>query len=384
MVQSALAKDIEPGVIVLQSKKVDYYDVNVVKARTSEDLVTWFNNNNYTYPEDYAYVLDHYIDKKWYFTAIKVDVGSLGATAVQQDLKEGHPTPVKLVFSSTKIVFPLKISSVEFKPKDQFGPASDSPVGSRRKNSQGKYFAKISMDTSEANWCNYELGEWCVSDEIVDTWPGGIDSQYRSYRSTYIPIRLYVIADGKYQADYFNADYANWVSKKDIEDLGYDDSGDPYIQPKEGKYFITSLYSSMQKGQMDEDVILRKADDNRKVNAGPEAWEMFVYGLIIGIILFITWVFTPLGIMFVAGCLVIFLARDRGIRILGWVIEIVSLVITLLIGFILLILTLGYGTVTDYVVASMLITLGLICLIMLIIILIQVRVRRGKNNVKRR
>ena len=132
-----------------------------------------------------------------------------------------------------------------------------------------------------------------------------IRDRYRS--SSYTPIQLYVVAEDKYEADNFYIQYGNWVKKSELEDLGTDDNGDPFIQPTERKYFLTSLYANMQKSQMDDDVFLRKADNNRKVNAGPETWQIFIYGLITGFVVFIMWIFTPLGIMFIAGTLILFL-----------------------------------------------------------------------------
>ena len=114
MAEAVSGKAADTEVVVIESKQVDYYDVNILLATSSQKLVEWFEENDYAYPEEYAYVLNHYISKGWYFTAIKVSPEAQGSKEVIQDLREGHPTPIKMVFLSEKIVYPLKISSVDF------------------------------------------------------------------------------------------------------------------------------------------------------------------------------------------------------------------------------------------------------------------------------
>jgi hypothetical protein len=312
------------GVEVIESKKVDYYDVTVLSATSSDDLVRWFNANDYSYSQEFEYVLRYYVKKGWYFTAIKVSPETQGAREVTMDLQEGHPTPVKMVFSSKDIVFPLKISSVDFKPESE----------------EGIYY------------------------------------RYGSY----VPIQLYVIADGKYQADMFNIQYGNWVKKSEIEGLGDDENGEPFIRPEGRKYYLTSLYSSYSKSLMDEDIVLKSAPDNKKVNAGPETWQIFLYGLGIGMLLLIAWTLCPLGIMFVIGALILFLSSNRAARIFGWIIEIFSLAATLIIGVIFFSMTAMNNSLGNYVVVSFLITcLVIVCLCVLLITL-ELRYKKAERR----
>lgn len=375
----------EEGVVVIESKQVDYYDVNVLVAANSQDLVKWFNENNYSYPEEYAYVLNHYIDKGWFFTAIKVSPEAQGATEVIQDLKEGNPTPVKMVFLSEKIVFPLKISSVDFKPKDEvkYGAAKDEAVGATRKDKDGNIWTKVTINLyGEGEWNSSSFGSGRVVDSWIDMQPGGINYYEEDYRyrySNYIPIQLYVIADSKYEADEFYIQYGNWVKKSQIEELGDDENGKPFLQPKSKKYFLTSLSASMQKSQMDDDVYLKKAKDNQKVNAEPETWQIFVYGLIIGLILFTVWIFTPLGIMFIAGSLILFLSSNKIARVFGWVMETFSFVVTLVIGIIIFALAAANSSLGNYIVISWLVTCLLLLGIMLLLIILQIKYKKERE-----
>ena len=308
------------SVAVIESKQVDYYDINVLIAANSQDLVTWFNDNNYDYPEEYGYVLQHYINNGWFFTAIKISPEAQGATEVIQDLKEGNPTPIKMVFLSNKIVFPLKISSIDFKPEEE-------------------------------------------------------ENYYYRYNN-YIPIQLYILADSKYEHNQFNTIYGNWVKKTQIEKLADDGNGNPLIQPKNEKYFLTSLNTNIQKSQMDDDIFLKKAENNKKVNAGPETWQLFLYGLLLGSVLFMVWVFTPMGIMFIAGSLILFLSSNKTARILGGIMEVCSIILTLIVGLLFFIIATNSGSLGNYVVISFLTTCLFIFIINFIIIGLQRRYKK--------
>jgi len=438
-------------VLILESKKVDYYDVNVIFAVNSEDLVEWFNQNNYSYPEEYSYVLNYYLNKGWFFTAIKISPESQGATEVTQDLEEGHPTPIKMVFLSDKIVFPLKISSVDFKPEDEvkygaaedepigatrtdangnvwtkvritkalYGPAKDEPIGAERTDANGNVWVKIASDDwkiqenvpqgyAGTGWGNILIdqqpggidtsnlgGYWTTSaqkytsvewaDYIIDRQPGGIKyvSNYEYRYGDYIPIDLYVIANEKYEADNFQIKYGNWVEKEQIQDLGDDENGNSFIQPNNEKYYLTHLYADMQKSQMNDDVFLRKADDNKKVNTGPELWQIFIYSLLIGVALIIVWIFTPLGIMFIAGALILFLSSNKIARIFGWIMQCIALVVTSLIGLFFLFLVLLERNLSSYYILSILIS-GMILIIIMGLLMFKEFRHSKRINIKRR
>jgi len=97
-----------PQVSVIETKKVDIYDVAVLTAENSTALQEWLESHGYEYPENRAYLLNSYINKGWYFVAAKVSTEALGYAGSQ--LKTGHATPLKMSFATDKIVYPLKIS----------------------------------------------------------------------------------------------------------------------------------------------------------------------------------------------------------------------------------------------------------------------------------
>ena len=346
-------------VVVIETKKVDYYEVTTLVSSDKDTLVKWFNENNYSYPEEYSYVLEYYINKNWFFTAIKVSPESQGSTEVIEDLKEGHPTPIKMEFLSDQIVFPLKISSVEFPPEEYeslYGPAKDEPVGTTREDKDGNIWTK--QDSND--WVIEEkdlYGEWIDGTPtgnrgyqsttwgnlMIDEQPGGInyESPDASYRyDNYVPIQIFILADNRYEADNFYTQYGNWVTKEQIENLGYSEDGNFLIHPSEEEYFLTSLYTDYEKSEMNNDIYFRKSSDNKTIGTGPELWEIFVGALIFALILFLIWSFT-IGLLFIIGAFILFLSSNRTARIIAWILQITSVsltVIGLLLGFLLALL----------------------------------------------
>ena len=196
-------------VLVLETQQIEYYDIAVLEATDRQALIDWLNKNGYTYPQSASYILESYIKKGWYFTAVKVNDEYLSQNITGQ-LRSGHPVPLRLDFLSEKIVYPLKISSVQ---------------------------------------PNYDL----------------TPARYRPNRQ--VGILLYVLSDNRQQLPKFITQYAGWVDKATIENLAYDDNGWPWLSPSKDKYFLTKLFRYMSKAEMTNDLFLRQADDNQTVNA---------------------------------------------------------------------------------------------------------------------
>jgi len=97
-------------VTVVETKKVDIYDIAVLTAENTQALQKWLEDNGYQYPKNREHLLSSYISKDWYFIAVKVNAQSL---SISQGLKTGHATPLKISFNSEKVVYPLKISGPE-------------------------------------------------------------------------------------------------------------------------------------------------------------------------------------------------------------------------------------------------------------------------------
>jgi len=63
------------GVIVLESKEVDIYDVIIIKATNASDLIDWLTENNFKVPKEAQDVLEKYVRMdSCYFVVNKIDL----------------------------------------------------------------------------------------------------------------------------------------------------------------------------------------------------------------------------------------------------------------------------------------------------------------------
>jgi hypothetical protein len=100
-----LAKRVQ----VLEEGVVGTLDYKIVKADQAQDLYDWLKEHKYSYAGDAA-TLDHYIQKKWFFTVMKID-------PMQQKRRPdgsytGEVTPTRFTFPSAKLIYPLRITQL--------------------------------------------------------------------------------------------------------------------------------------------------------------------------------------------------------------------------------------------------------------------------------
>lgn len=101
-----------PGqVTVLERKVVGVYDVAVLSASAPTALSRWLNTNGFLFPEKRTDVLKHYTEKKWVYVAMRIDRKALGTDELRK-LRVGELQPIRFTFASQRMVYPLRISSV--------------------------------------------------------------------------------------------------------------------------------------------------------------------------------------------------------------------------------------------------------------------------------
>jgi len=155
------------GVEVIEELKVDIYDITILKATDSSALINWLNSNGYSFPEAFPNLLDEYVASgNTYFIANKINLQNkypginpssedfecaqaitedkwIGerfyggsdsiertvdymmdqfpsechsadseAIAVLVSLRLGISTPLKISFTPSKPIYPMKISSL--------------------------------------------------------------------------------------------------------------------------------------------------------------------------------------------------------------------------------------------------------------------------------
>ena len=352
------------GVTVVETKKVEYYDISVLEADDPEALTKWLKDNNYQFPEGGKYLLNDYINNKWYFTAIKIDAESL-TTGVESQLREGHAVPLKFTFTSSKIVYPLKISGIA----EYFKSPAPTPVPLMMESGAGSGGSAVGVaartsclaagDCNEI-FCPQVIGQdtpCCINgqcvcgpsdcSEIVKPAPSEIYPVPVSYWQPNVTILLYVFADHKKDLPGFTTGYANWVKSKDIEKLAIESNGESWINTTDRKYYLTKLSNYMQPSEMTYDLYLRDANDNDTVGVPQGDWQntltsILVFFIALSIFLVIG-VISPLGLIFVVCTLLQIFIKSKVVQILAWIFQGLVLLATAALGVLLLLGSFGYG-----------------------------------------
>jgi hypothetical protein len=372
----AEALPADQGVTVVETKKVEYYDITVLEADNPDALTKWLTDNKYKFPEEAKYLLNDYIDNKWYFTAIKIDTGSLSA-GVEAQLAEGHAVPLKFTFSSSKIVYPLKISGIaEYLKQPEPWPI---PMVEEGTVSSGSAAIKIDEAPVTGNcslatdcgglFCPQVVGQdtpCCQDGQCVcgssDCRFGDSGTIYpepeiypvppRSYWQPNVSILLYVFSDHKQELPGFNTDYANWVKRGDVEKLAIESNGENWIKPKAGKSYLTKMSRYMQSSEMTYDLYPRAASDNDKVGVREADWQggmlgVLIFFVVLSIILVVGFIAPP-GLIFVGCTLLQFFTKSKAAHIVAWIFQSLAFLITAGAGIIWLAGWYHYGEANWY------------------------------------
>jgi Uncharacterized protein conserved in bacteria (DUF2330) len=106
----------KPAVKILEVGTVGSLDYKVIEANRSDDLHKWLKDHKYAYSGDEA-TLDHYVQKKWFFTVMKIDTMQMKRN--KDGTFAGEVTPTRFQFKSDKIVYPLKITQISVREKTE-------------------------------------------------------------------------------------------------------------------------------------------------------------------------------------------------------------------------------------------------------------------------
>ena len=108
--------DKKKTVIVLETGVVGSLDYKIIEATRADDLFQWLKDNKYSYSGDEA-TLNHYIQKKWLFTVMKIDTMQMKRN--KDGTFDGEVTPTRFQFSSDKLVYPLKITQISVRERTE-------------------------------------------------------------------------------------------------------------------------------------------------------------------------------------------------------------------------------------------------------------------------
>ena len=113
---AAKEEEKKPTVIVLETGVVGSLDYKIIEATRADDLFTWLKDNKYSYSGDEA-TLNHYVQKKWLFTVMKIDTMQMKRN--KDGTFDGEVTPTRFQFASEKLVYPLKITQISVREKTE-------------------------------------------------------------------------------------------------------------------------------------------------------------------------------------------------------------------------------------------------------------------------
>jgi hypothetical protein len=105
-----------PAIKILEAGIVGSLDYKIIEAARADDLYQWLKDNKYSYSGDEA-TLNHYVQKKWLFTVMKIDTMQMKKN--KDGSYAGEVTPTRFSFASEKLVYPLKITQISVKDKTE-------------------------------------------------------------------------------------------------------------------------------------------------------------------------------------------------------------------------------------------------------------------------
>ncbi len=99
----------DEGVHVWEENQVGIYHTTTLSASDPNSLVEWLNDNGYTFPAEDQEILDYYVQKNWFFVAMKIQHEEIINSSENYT---GAIQPIGIMFFSDEMVYPLKISSL--------------------------------------------------------------------------------------------------------------------------------------------------------------------------------------------------------------------------------------------------------------------------------
>jgi hypothetical protein len=106
----------KPAIKILEVGTVGALDYKIIEAGRADDLYKWLKDNKYSYSGDEA-TLQHYVQKKWIFTVMKIDTMQMKRN--KDGTFDGEVTPTRFSFTSEKLVYPLKITQISVREKTE-------------------------------------------------------------------------------------------------------------------------------------------------------------------------------------------------------------------------------------------------------------------------
>ncbi len=245
---------------VIDEKQVGIFDTVTLKAKSSEDLNKWLQDNGFQIGTMKTNkILQEYIDKGWYFVAMKIN-NDYQTEKISNDLNTATIAPIVLNFATDKMIYPLKISSSSFS-------STASPSGSWNLTCRNN---KVESNALVAE-CQKINGDWAQTTldlEECQTTIQNIDGKLTCdsyYLNDYQNIYLYVFNDKKYNTENYQG-YQSYAEKLSAAKTA------SFFDKTFGNsksYFLTKIdLLTLKKASMSKDVLFVEAGDNKEINSG--------------------------------------------------------------------------------------------------------------------
>jgi len=99
----------DEGVHIWEENQVGIYHTTTLSATDPNSLVEWLNDNGYAFPAEGQEILDYYVQKNWFFVAMKIQHEE---TINSSENYTGAIQPIGIMFFSDEMIYPLKISTL--------------------------------------------------------------------------------------------------------------------------------------------------------------------------------------------------------------------------------------------------------------------------------
>jgi len=103
----------ERGVDVLQEKSVGAFEVAVLSAGSSSELVAWLDQHGYRHNVEETRVLDEYVAQRWVFTALR-----LRRNPSPPEPLDWQTEPLMLLYETDTLTYPMRLAALSASPSD--------------------------------------------------------------------------------------------------------------------------------------------------------------------------------------------------------------------------------------------------------------------------
>lgn len=208
-----------------------------------EKLNNWLSYYGFLIPKEGRQILMDYQEKGWYFVVVEINALHLQMDASESlTIPGAHIFPIKISFPTDKIIYPLKLVSIQ-PDYDTVDIPLNYSYGTKSEDVLGEKSEKIDDVLSEQSKNKYPR----------------LPLDYANFK-----VELFIFDAQRTQAKDFTTIYANWINEKDISFKDFAEK--EYFRMPKKTMFLTRLVTYKPFLQL-EDVEIKKADSNQKLNA---------------------------------------------------------------------------------------------------------------------